>query len=69
MLEEYLWPKIDGVKYEVPAGCPLDIKGDMYAGVEADKVQLKRGMWKCGECNKSFRGEEYLDKHIANRSA
>ena len=50
--------------YQLPASCPFNPALDLVAEQEANKAKLRRNQWKCSFCQKTFTGEEFLDKHM-----
>ena len=47
--------------------CQLNPKYDMYFTQETAKKEIEQGDWKCGLCNKHFRNEFYMDRHMDNK--
>lgn len=52
-----------------PGDCLLHVDRDVWKTFEQKKLKKRRTRWTCGFCGKQFRGEKYLDLHMANRHA
>lgn len=52
---------------KLPFECPLHPHYDLYNDQELHKKELIKGDWKCGYCNKHFKSEYYIDKHMYNK--
>jgi hypothetical protein len=52
---------------ELPETCQLNPKYDMYILQEKSKKEIEKGDWKCNICNKHFKNEYYIDKHMDNK--
>ena len=64
---QHVYPEVTAVNYELPPDCPLRPDLDLYAPYEAAKKKIKRDLWQCKLCNKQFKAEGYLDRHIASK--
>lgn len=68
-LEELVLPLLDEKRYKPPATCPWLPARDMYLDHERHK-EGHMGQWRClYNDSKVFRGEQFLDQHMANRHA
>jgi len=67
LLSTHVYPEVTAVNYELPPDCPLRPDLDLYAPYEAAKKKIKRDLWQCKLCNKQFKAEGYLDRHIASK--
>ena len=47
--------------------CDLNPINDLYLDQENNKQLLSRNEWKCLYCNKRFKSEHYIDKHMSNQ--
>ena len=53
---------------ELPQSCQLNPLLDMFNDQESHKHQeTGRREWKCTYCNKVFKNEMYLDRHLDNK--
>jgi len=52
---------------ELPDTCQLNPKYDMYLIQEKAKKEIEKGDWKCNFCNKHFKNEFYMDRHMDNK--
>lgn len=53
----------------VSQACPLLPAQGLFAGEEALKQHVRGNIWQCGVCSKQFRGEVYVDLHLALTNA
>ena len=51
----------------VPATCPLH--ADLYGDQEQHKRALRRSLYKCAYCGKTFSSEDWLDRHFDRKHA
>jgi hypothetical protein len=52
---------------KLPFECSLHPHYDLYNDQELHKKELIKSDWKCGYCNKHFKSEHYIDKHMYNK--
>jgi hypothetical protein len=52
---------------ELPDTCQLNPKYDMYLVQENARKEIEKGDWKCNFCNKHFKNEFYMDRHMDNK--
>lgn len=45
--------------------CDINPINDLYLDQENHKQQISRNDWKCLYCNKRFKSEHYIDKHMS----
>jgi hypothetical protein len=46
-IEKVLAPRLLALKYELPQGCPLDTRHNMFAVQEEHKELVRKNVWKC----------------------
>ena len=51
----------------MPATCPLH--ADLYGDQEQHKRALRRSLYKCAYCGKTFSSEDWLDRHFDRKHA
>ena len=51
----------------LPPTCLLSFQADMYHEQERNKTITRSELFKCGYCNKTFKSEMYLDRHMDNK--
>jgi hypothetical protein len=51
----------------LPPSCLLSFQADMYHEHENNKSVTHSELFKCGYCNKTFKSEMYLDRHMDNK--
>ncbi|KAJ4823385.1 hypothetical protein Tsubulata_023427 [Turnera subulata] len=66
-IEEFLMPFVERESYKISSKCRLHPSNDLFRDQEEHKIHVDINEWKCGYCKKSFRAEQYLDKHFDNR--
>ena len=44
--------------------CPIHPENDIFGSQETSKLQVGRMEWKCLLCQKHFKSEYYMDKHL-----
>lgn len=66
-LLQHLLPFMEIENYEVSTQCRLHPNNDLFRDQEQHKIHLDINHWQCGYCRKSFRAENFLDKHFDNR--
>ena len=59
-----IYPKLSFDATALPSKCPLNPNYNIFVNQELNKEQENRARWKCGYCNKKFKNEFYLDRHI-----
>ena len=59
--------QVDEKGYHLPQSCPFAKEMDMYLDNELHKKEARFGNWRCLYCNKVFKSESYLERHIENR--
>lgn len=67
IIQEYLMPFVEKEGYNISSKCKLHSDNDMFREQEEHKVYVDVNEWRCGFCKKTFRAEQYLDKHFDNR--
>jgi hypothetical protein len=64
---QYLVPFLEQRQYNLSTECRLNPDNDMFQEQENKKDRIRPSQWQCKYCDKTFRTEEYLDKHLDNR--
>lgn len=67
ILDAELYSKVDEKGYHLPQSCPFAKEMDMYLDNELHKKEARFGNWRCLYCNKVFKSESYLERHIESR--
>ncbi|KAG6544304.1 hypothetical protein Mapa_014307 [Marchantia paleacea] len=67
ILDEYLLPFLEKEQYNLSSACRLNPENNMFKDQELQKDNVRPSQWQCGYCKKTFRTEDYLDKHLDNR--
>jgi hypothetical protein len=52
------------VDYRLPSSCPFNTDYDFTAPLEAFREKIRPAVWRCSECEKQFKGENWLDQHL-----
>lgn len=68
-LERLLWKPLRSQQMRLAPDCVLSKENDILRAQEAQKHLLQDGLWQCSLCNKIFRTEYHLDKHLARKHA
>lgn len=63
-LNEHVFPHLESSPYALPDTCPLNPAHDFYLEQESNKLKDEKGEWRCRYCQKRFRTEFYLDRHL-----
>ncbi|OQR99026.1 hypothetical protein ACHHYP_07420 [Achlya hypogyna] len=64
LLELHVYRPAAQLSYVMPAQCPLATDQVLFLEHESRKYRVHANRWKCGYCNKQFRGEHFLDQHM-----
>ncbi|CAL8466213.1 g5749 [Coccomyxa elongata] len=65
VLQKYVIPKVERLRYQLPASCPLHPSRDMYAQREQAKVRRPGGhKFLCTICKDSFPTEDAWEQHF-----
>eukprot|EP00271_Cylindrocystis_brebissonii_P006152 TRINITY_DN18770_c0_g2_i1.p1 TRINITY_DN18770_c0_g2~~TRINITY_DN18770_c0_g2_i1.p1 ORF type:complete len:311 (-),score=19.58 TRINITY_DN18770_c0_g2_i1:680-1612(-) len=67
VIHEYLAPLVVREKYDLPRTCKLHPANDMFQRSENAKQMNHHNSWRCRQCFKQFKGEQFLDQHMDNR--
>lgn len=65
IVDATIYSKIDDAS-KLPIECPLHPAHYIYSEQEKNKEKINRGEWKCSYCDKRFKSELYLDRHMDN---
>lgn len=66
-IQKEIYPHLPIEPSELPEICQLHPTNDLYLDQELNKTEVQRLDWKCAYCNKHFRTEFYLDRHMSTR--
>lgn len=66
-LERLLWKPLLSQNIELLSDCPLSRENDILRAQESHKHHMHDDLWQCSLCNKVFRSEHFLDKHLARK--
>jgi len=67
ILDSELYTKVEENDYQLPRACPFSKEADMYLDNEQHKKEARFGNWRCLYCNKVFKTEAFLERHIETR--
>ncbi|GAM27425.1 hypothetical protein SAMD00019534_106010 [Acytostelium subglobosum LB1] len=65
ILDNAFYPIVLDHSYQLPDNCQFNPRSDMLAYLETQKINLY-GTWKCRNCTKQFKSEDFLDQHLKN---
>lgn len=66
-LSKEIFPHLTTHAEKLPLSCQLNPTLNIYRDHENHKVEVSRGDWRCVYCNKHFKSEFYMDRHMENK--
>ena len=66
-LGKTVYAEAEAAHHTLPEACPFNTNRDRLLFDETNKIMYSHSRFTCRLCNKSFRGETYIDQHFQNR--
>lgn len=66
-LNHLLWKPLNLLRIPLSADCIVASHNDILRAQESHKLYAHDGLWQCLLCQKLFRSEHFLDKHLARK--